>query len=81
MYKPVVAGVIAGLTTVTAVGAIIERREKKATAEKQKLNSSMQLTAELLEWLMLAPSRGYTDEQIRDHFALQSEFIDLIMQM
>lgn len=83
MNANVTAVFLIGVGTGMITAAVLMRKEKAQTKTKDKLSmtETERLRAELIFWLIMAPWRGYTAEQIATYYNEQVVFIDLISKV
>jgi hypothetical protein len=80
MKTNLIAVLLIGIGTGMITSAVFMRKEKAQakTPDMSSMTEAERLRAELIFWLMMAPCRGYTPEQIATYYNQQVVFIELI---
>lgn len=65
-------------TGLIASGVVVRQAEAKLKKTNKMSVTERRLRTDLISWLMTAPSRGYTAEQIANRYNEQVAFIELV---
>jgi hypothetical protein len=77
----VAIGVLTGITAVVATAWISINQLNKIQQDEKTIalaHDVLKLRANLIMWLMAAPGKGYTSEQINEYYRYQTAFIEQI---
>lgn len=70
------------LVRLATSGAASVKVAKKKLGRKSTISKdSYLLHLQLIDWLDKAPANGYTDNEIKSHFKVQNEFIEMINKL
>lgn len=78
MNRNIAGGMLIGFGVGMFTSAVVYERAAKKAKKKYMSSDEHALRTELVAWLLTAPMRGYSAEEIMKHYKEQTEFIDLI---